>query len=846
MQPTGNKIDYEKSFSNELNKLLEKMRSTMLDEVPVKEITTEYFIVFALDQQDSMLYKATNGFLSSIAIEQLHDELYERIQPTTFSAIRPNKKVEYSKEFKHIMSKSDEEKASMGAKYITSDHILLSILNENSKSHIKDIFANKGLTYSILYDESVKLHNLTTELVEKPLINEMPQTITVIADGNMPLDFSQITNIVGMQIGGNRSRKEKKNGIQFCRNLNGLASIGKIDPVIGRIDVIQKIEKVFARRKCNNVILVGKSGSGKTAIVEGLARMIHDKKAPMSLLNKTIYSMKINDVLSGTNLRGMFEERVAKIFTSLKEQKNCVLFIDDVQAIVNSSKRDDFDLITAMGEYINDSDIQIILATTQSGYKTVMNANGDMKRRFHRINVEPLNVNDTINVLKQIKPIYEKFHNVIYTDDIIEACVKLSDRYVTDVPLPTSAINIMDEAGALKKLSITQPNELKEKVNKFNYLMDMKDSFIRNDEVEKGEALTKDIDELKAEITEIATKTEFNDKEKTITIDDLNKAVSQHTDIPVSKITVSERKTLARIKDVLKETVIGQDEALETIANAIKRNKIGLYKKQKPILSAFMCGSSGVGKTLTAKTLAKEIFGDEKYLIRFDMSEYADKTSVNKLIGAGAGYIGYDNGGLLTEAIKNKKHAVLLFDEIEKADDEVYNLLLQVLDEAMLTDNMGNKVDFKNTIIIFTSNVGAKKAAESHQIGFITNNSTNRKDIIEKELKKTFPPEFINRLDDVVYYNDLSDDDMDRIIKLELDKLSKRIEGIGYSMEYDKNAVDFIFNGTIEERGYGARPVIRLIEKHIENKITDMIIDNDYESHHFVVSADQNEILIDE
>mgnify|MGYP003532372887 CR=1 FL=1 len=445
------------------------------------------------------------------------------------------------------------------------------------------------------------------------------------------------------------------------------------------------------------------------------------------------------------------------------------------------------------------------------------------------------------------KVYYENFHNVVYSDSIIRKIVELSTRYITDRCLPDSAIDVMDLTGANARLLNKEPEEIKLEKKRLVVIEGEKEEAMNNGNFEKLEDLTNEENVIKKDIVEYKRNLKSNNNPKTIIDENIvSSTISEMTGIPISRLSINEKEKIAHIDDILKKSVIGQDEAIEAICRVIKRNKVGLGDKTKTMANLLLGGGSGVGKTLIAKKLAEEIFGDEKALVRIDMSEYSEKNSVAKLTGAAPGYIGYDNGGQLTEAIKNKQHCVLLLDEIEKADQEVYNLFLQLFDEGRLTDSAGQVVNFKNVIVLMTSNIGARQAAEfGGGIGFATNEEANKKSIIEKELKKKFSPEFLNRIDKIVYFNNLTDENLKTIVRLEIDKLAKRIDELGYGFHYEDSLVDYIHSKAIKEKEFGARPIIRLVQNLIEDKITDVMLENNYEKGYvFNATYDGNSIVI--
>lgn len=847
-QPINNRKDYEKFYSKELWGYLEKLEKEALD-FPISEITPEFFVLIGLENKNYLLYKTLNTFIESNLIKMIHDDIYKIVKPSIHGVLNP--KIPLNPSIINYIKKANNERKTLEHELITSDHVLLSILSTDNA--ITEVFNKYEMNYSLFMSLIIDMHSLTDEIndkaVEENKKNEGPRIITIgMSDieeelGDLPKELQkQLGLLTGLSSMG--SKTEKKGEIEYCTDLNKLVENGSISNITGRDVELSKIIEILNRRKNNNVVIVGDPGVGKSALIEGLASKIVNEEVPVVMLDKKIWKMNIGAMVAGTQFRGMFEERINKLVNKIKSSKNNILFIDDIHSAVhNNNKNSDYDIMGMLGEILTDGTVQVIVTTNHKGYRTTFESDSSFNSKFQKIILEKPKKEECFSILKHIAPDYEKHHKVKYSDDVLKLCIDLAERYITERTIPTSAIDILDEVGShcfLKNTFSVDEAELKALKTELN--KEIKKA-LKRDDIDRVAELENEIDEIDSKTAKFGSSSwAIIEKGIEITKDDVYEVVSKKTGVPITKMSTQEKRGLVNIDKVLKEKVIGQDEAIDTITRVIKRNKLGLSSPNKPIGSYLMIGKTGVGKTYLAKKIAEEVFGDEKYLIRFDMSEYADKTSINKLIGSSAGYVGYEEGGLLTEAIKKNKYAVLLVDEIEKANTEVFNLFLQVLDEGFLTDNTGRKVDFKNTIIILTSNVGTKQASVDKGIGFTVNSDEKYRSVLEKELKDKFPPEFLNRLDEIVYFNSLTDENLKKIIEIELNKTIERFEKNGYNIVYDDNVADYLLNIVLKDKDYGARPILRTIQKEIENKIVDMVL-NDENITNFNIKQEEKSLI---
>ena len=868
-QPIKKKFDYEKYFSNEIKRLLEYISSEVASEIPFTTITFDVFLIAGLEVRDSMLYKAINGFLTSDTIDGIHETVYQLLADKKVAPVRPHRTIEYSTELKNLFVKAMDLMGELGVETITSDMVFTVFMQSaTARNQIKKLFMSEGVDDKTAIELSKKVRETMSAIstmtddefenfsdnysMSVDLGDGSDTTAMVIVNMEQPANMSpkdlsrELHNaILGSMIEQPRAtrRSGKNTNVECCDSLNALAERGELETVIGREEEMFEIARVLGRKTNNNVILIGEPGVGKTAVVNGLAKKIVEGTAPTFFKHCTIWRLNINALVGGTQFRGQFEVKMNQIIKELKSAKNSILFIDNIHSYTTDRNKNEFDLFSALDPIFSSKDVMVITTTTKKGYHNSFETTPEIERKFQKIYIEEPTFEECNIIINGVLPEYEQYHGIKYDKDAISACMSLSSRYITDRKLPSSAIDILDEAGSIKKLHSDDTKMLYLKQNKIASLEDEKDKMIREDNLSRIRDINYEISGLKIQIAE----EEERNKKKlppTVTTEDICTAVSKHTGIPVTKLNASEKQQLSKIADILRGVIVGQDEAIDIVSRGIKRNKVGLIQGNKPILSCMFIGNTGCGKTLFAKTLAKEIFGSEKHLVRFDMSEYSDETAVNKLIGASAGYVGYNEGGLLTEAIKNKKHCVILIDEIEKATDKIFNVFLQILDEGFLTDNTGYKVDFKNVILIMTSNVGAKKAANEKTLGFEVDQNVSKKDVIEKELKNRFPPEFLNRLDDIVYFNALSDDNLKEIVRLEIEKLSENVKKLGFSLTFTDDVVDAVFNEMGEEKEYGARPIVRIIRREIENKITDLILENDYIEKEFKVFSKDGKIIV--
>jgi ATP-dependent Clp protease ATP-binding subunit ClpC len=619
----------------------------------------------------------------------------------------------------------------------------------------------------------------------------------------------------------------------YSRDLTKMAEEGKLDAIIGREKEIERVSQILSRRKKNNPILIGEPGVGKSSIAEGLALRIIQRKVSRILFNKRIVMLDLASMVAGTKYRGQFEERIKALMAEMEKEPDVILFIDEIHTIIGAGGASgSLDASNMFKPALARGEIQIIGATTLDEYRKHIEKDGALERRFQKVIVEPASAEETIQIIANIKDKYESHHNVVYTDEAIKACVDLTDRYVTDRFLPDKAIDALDEAGSRVHISnIVVPKVITDIENKIGEIKEKKNQVIRSQKYEEAAKL-RDVERQLNESLEVERKKwedECSNNKQTVTEDNVAEVVSMMTGIPLQKVSENETSKLGKMQDSIVGKVVGQDDAVKKIVKAIQRGRVGLKDPNKPIGSFMFLGPTGVGKTQLAKVLAKYLFDSEDSLIRIDMSEYMEKFAVSRLIGAPPGYVGHDEGGQLTEKVRRKPYSVVLLDEIEKAHPEVFNLLLQVLDDGQLTDSLGRKVNFKNTIIIMTSNTGSRQLKEfGTGVGFNTKTRESKgqqesNSVIDKELKKKFAPEFLNRIDDVVMFNSLVKEDINKIISIELEKLVSRVQKMDFELEITEGATDYIASQGFDPE-YGARPLKRAIQKYVEDVLTEEII----------------------
>lgn len=730
------------------------------------------------------------------------------------------------------------EAKSLNKETIESEHLLLSILH-NKDNPAAQILNDYQVDYELFKDEVKSIHGLDPR---DEFTGDSPEGFE--DDGGD--DDRARRGGMGSSRSRSGSSKSKTPVLDnFGRDITKLAEDGNLDPIVGREKVIERVSQILSRRKKNNPILIGEPGVGKTAIVEGLALRIVSKKVSRVLYNKRVISLDLAALVAGTKYRGQFEERMKAIMNELEKNRDIILFIDEIHTMVGAGGASgSLDASNIFKPALSRGELQCIGASTFDEYRMYIEKDGALDRRFQKVLVEPPSIEDTIHILQNIKPKYEEFHNVSYDDEAIKACVRLSDRYMTDRLLPDKAIDVLDEVGARVHLkNINVPQNILDLERKIEEVKEEKNKVVKSQRFEEAAALRdkertlgEDLEKAKIEWEE-----EVRQKRYPIHEEDIAEVVSMMTGIPVMRMVEAESEKLRRMADDIETEVIGQNEPVKKVVKAIQRNRVGLKDPTKPIGSFIFLGPTGVGKTELAKALCRYLFNSEEALIRIDMSEYMEKFSLTRLIGAPPGYVGYEEGGQLTEKVRRKPYSVVLLDEIEKAHPDIFNILLQVLDEGQLTDGLGRKVDFKNTVIIMTSNIGARQLKDfGDGVGFTTsarvaNYEENSRGVIEKALKRTFSPEFLNRIDDVIIFNSLGEEDIDKIINLIMKDVLKRLESLGFDLELTEPVRKFLAQKGYDPQ-FGARPLHRAIQKYLEDPLAEEILNHNVKEGDHVVA----------
>ena len=733
-------------------------------------------------------------------------------------SIMPTKMAEYSLKRASLESKqyrSDE---------VNTIHLLLGILYkiDDPTTHILEAY---DIDYESVAAEYRAMLKNSGQLPKASFDDE--------EDDAEDAAFAQTNKPTG-NIGTGKSKTPTLDN--FGRDLTTMAKEGKLDPVIGRENEIERVSQILSRRKKNNPLLIGEPGVGKSAIAEGLALRIHQKKVSRVLYNKRVVTLDLASLVAGTKYRGQFEERMKAIMTELEKNRDVILFIDELHTIVGAgSSTGSLDASNIFKPALARGEIQCIGATTLDEYRQYIEKDGALERRFQKVMVEPTSVEETIQILNQVKEKYEEHHNVTYTDEAIRACVNLTTRYITDRFLPDKALDAMDEAGSrvyIKNMKV--PTAITSYEQQIEEVKGLKQKAVKAQDYLEARKYKEEEERLMIELNLAQQEwdNEIKERKQIVTEENVAEVVSMMSGVPVTKVGKNELDKLAQMDNVLNGKVIGQEEAVKKVVRAIQRNRAGLKDPKKPIGTFIFLGSTGVGKTELAKVMARELFDSDDALIRIDMSEYMEKFAVSRLVGAPPGYVGYEEGGQLTEAVRRKPYAVVLLDEIEKAHPDVFNILLQILDEGFVTDSLGRKVDFRNTVIILTSNIGSRDLKDfGDGVGFGTaakksTSDARARSTIENALKRAFAPEFLNRIDDIIFFNALQKEDIHRIIDLELGKLYSRLEKLNYKVELTDEAKEFIVEKGWD-KDFGARPLKRAIQKYIEDILAEMLVNKE-------------------
>lgn len=786
-------------------------------------IGTEHFVLGLIREGDSTAIQVLKNV--RIDLYDLRRELEKVIKNKSNKKVEGLNSIPLTRQAERVIRLCKLERKALKSDLIESEHLMLSIL-KNKDNVACQIMNRLGIDYDLFH----------AELTGNPM-DDFIDDFKASTDDPGEFSEEQPSQYGGGGAGGARKKKTTKSKTpvldNFGRDISRLAENDDLDPIVGREKEIERVSQILSRRKKNNPILIGEPGVGKTAIVEGLALRIYQRKVSRVLFDKRVISLDLAALVAGTKYRGQFEERMKAIMNELEKNRDIILFIDEIHTIVGAGGASgSLDASNIFKPALARGELQCIGASTLDEYRMHIEKDGALDRRFQKVLVEPPSVDETITILANLKSKYEDFHNVEYDEEAIEACVKLSDRYITDRLLPDKAIDVMDEVGARVHLkNIDVPPNMLELEQKIEDVKLEKNQVVKSQQFEKAASLRDKEKKLQEEL-EVAKKQweeSIKNKKHPIGEADIAEVISMMTGIPVMRMVEAESAKLRNMGEDLGGKVIGQEDAIKKVVKAIQRNRVGLKDPKKPIGTFIFLGPTGVGKTELARVLARQMFNSDDALIRIDMSEYMEKFSVSRLIGAPPGYVGYEEGGQLTEKVRRKPYSVILLDEIEKAHPDIFNLLLQVFDDGQLTDGMGRKIDFKNTLIIMTSNIGVRQLKEfGSGVGFATSAKTtkadeNNKSVIEKALKRTFAPEFLNRIDDVVIFNSLKPEDIHVIIDIVLEGVMKRLNDLGFELELSKAAKTFIADKGYDEQ-YGARPLHRALQKFLEDPLAEEIL----------------------